>query len=117
MADYRLYCCGGFPDHKAGCPAIEIGRVVADRQKAEKQRAEMIWSVFFDAMTDEELFEYITKAEVEIGRADRFHRRHKAAMEYIRREKLLQGNSRFLDRLREWQKGYYASRNYRSSSQ
>lgn len=88
MADYRLDCCGGFPSHNPGCSAIERGREIAARQKAEKAAEAKKWNDFFDGMTEEQLFQYAELCQKELDRVHRFRQRRDKAMDYMRQKHL-----------------------------
>ena len=84
MADYRLDCCGGFPNHRSGCRSeIYIEQATRERQQAELNKA-AAWNQFFSEMTDEELFRYVDEEDKKF-KALELHKERKArALAYMR---------------------------------
>ena len=97
MADYRLECCGGFPNHKSGCAAYQQ-EVERHRQRNQEQRRrDDAWKAFFRNMNDEELFEYADKARAELKKAYKWQERQRQVLAYMRDNYMSQ---RYLDRRR-----------------
>lgn len=84
MADYRLDCCGGYPNHRTGCSAAAAEWEYEKKARENDRKADSAWKTFFDNMTEEQLFDYADRARSEVERANRWRERQNRAYKYMR---------------------------------
>lgn len=98
MADYRLDCCGGFPNHLAGCPSIQREIEYERERRLNEETEQKKWDDFFSGMSHEQLFLYTELCQKELDRLHKFRLRRDKAMDYMRRKHIA---TKFLDWKRE----------------
>lgn len=80
---------------------------MAQRERdAQRKREDDAWTAFFDGMSEDDLFKYITVNEDAIARMQVYQKRKDRAMDYLRTKKLYRGDSNAIHRLRNWQRGH-----------
>lgn len=85
MADYKLDCCGCFPNHRAGCVAGAQAVEAEEKRLAAKLEEEKKWERYFSCLPDEQLFNYVDSLNREIERRSRYVNRRNQVYAYMRK--------------------------------